>query len=107
MNRLPLYTSLAGLALLAACATASKDFGEIQIKTDTPRVSTQRYDYVNFRVESGRLLVGAPYTGLDFDLVVMDDGCLRGSAGEKQLYYCPTTPGPDENGVRHWRGVGG
>src|SRR5262245_43011396 len=107
MNRLGLYCSTAALALLAACATTRKDFGEVTVKTEQPIVSTMRYDYVNFRVEAGRLLVGAPYTGTDFDLVVMPDGCLRGSAGDKQLYYCPTTPGPDENGVRHWRGVGG
>jgi hypothetical protein len=107
MNRPAPYTSAALLALLAACATPRKDFGEITIKTDQPIVSAQRYDYVNFRVEAGRLLVGAPYSGTDFDLVVMEDGCLRGSSGDTQLYYCPTSPEPDEHGVRHWRGVGG
>jgi hypothetical protein len=91
----------------AGCATARKDLGEVQVRTLRPIVSSQRYDYVNFRVQEGRVFISSPYTGTDFDLVALDDGCLRGNAGNAQLHYCPASDKPDADGTRHWRSVGG
>jgi len=100
--------SLLVCALLAAgCAAARKDLGEVQVKTLRPMTSTQRFDYVNFHVEDGRLFVSSPNTPTDFDLVAEADGCLRGSSGIRQLHYCPVSLRPDADGTWHWRGVNG
>jgi len=90
----------------AACGSARKDLGEIQVKTLTPQTSTQRFDYVNFHIEDGRIFVSSPYMPVDFDLVAMDDGCLRGSSGQEQLQYCPVSQRPDADGATHFRSVG-
>ena len=99
--------SLLVLALAAtACSASRKDLGEIQVKTLTPQTSTQQFDYVNFHVEDGRVFVSSPYMPVDFDLVAMDDGCLRGSSGQQQLHYCPVSQKPDADGATHFRSVG-
>ena len=103
MKRSLQYFSVVVALSGAACATARKDLGEVQIRTPRPIVSAQRFDYVNFHVEEGRVFVSSPFTATDFDLVTMDDGCLRGSSGRTQLHYCPATNKPDADGTRHWR----
>ena len=90
----------------AACSGSRKDLGEIQVKTLTPQTSAQRFDYVKFHIEDGRIFVSSPYMPTDFDLVAMDDGCLRGSSGQQQLYYCPVSQRPDADGATHFRSVG-
>jgi hypothetical protein len=91
----------------AGCGAARKDLGEVQVKTLKPMTSTQRFDYVNFHVEEGRVFVSSPYTPVDFDLVALDDGCLRGSSGIQQLHFCPVSQRPDADGTNHWRSVSG
>jgi hypothetical protein len=90
----------------AGCGAVRKDLGEVQVKTLKPMTGSQRFDYVNFHVEEGRVFVSSPYTPVDFDLVAMDDGCLRGSSGNRQLHYCPVSVMPDADGTNHWRSVG-
>src|SRR3954464_1551828 len=98
--------NLSVFALVAAgCGAARKDLGEVQVKTLRPMTSTQRFDYVNFHVQDGRLFVSSPNVPTDFDLVAEDDGCLRGSSGIRQLHYCPVSLRPDADGTWHWRSV--
>ena len=94
------------IALAAVGCASRKDLGEIQVKTLTPQTTSQQFDYVNFHVEDGRMFVSSPHTPVDFDLVAMDDGCLRGSSGTQQLYFCPVSQRPDPDGTTHWRSVG-
>jgi len=102
-----LSAALLAIALAGAgCSAARKDLGEVQVKTLKPMTSTQRFDYVNFHLEEGRVFVSSPFTPVDFDLVALDDGCLRGNSGTRQLYYCPVSQRPDEDGTYHWRSVG-
>jgi hypothetical protein len=97
---------LLSLALAAtACGAARKDLGEIQVKTLTPQTSAQRFDYVNFHVQAGRVFVSSPYSPTDFDLVALDDGCLRGSSGTQELYYCPVSRRSTSEAT-NWRSVG-
>ena len=95
------------IALSFACATARKDLGEVQVRTFRPIVSAQRFDYSNFRIQEGRLFASSPYSPTDFDLSVMDDGCLRGSAKRRQLYYCAASGPTDPSVARLWKSVGG
>ena len=105
-SRILLVPLLAVALAGAGCGAARKDLGELQVKTLKPMTSTQRFDYVNFHVEEGRIFVSSPYTPVDFDLVALDDGCLRGSSGTRQLYYCLVSERPDADGTYHWRSVG-
>jgi hypothetical protein len=98
--------AIVAIALAAACSAARKDLGEVQVKTLRPQTAAQRFDYVNFHVQEGRVFVSSPYTPIDFDLVAMDDGCLRGSSRDNQLAYCPVSDAPDAEGIWHWRSVG-
>jgi hypothetical protein len=106
MTKGHLASLLAVQLCVAACSTGRKDLGEVQVKTLTPQTSTQRFDYVNFHIEDGRIFVSSPYMPVDFDLVAMDDGCLRGSAGQQQLHFCPVSQRPDADGATHFRSVG-
>ena len=45
------------------------------------------------------MFVSSPHTPVDFDLVATDDGCLRGSSGTQQLYFCPVSQRPDPDGT--------
>ena len=106
-HRRRLSLPLLAIAVAAAgCGSSRKDLGEIQVKTLTPQTTSQQFDYVNFHVEDGRMFVSSPHTPVDFDLVAMDDGCLRGSSGTQQLYFCPVSQKPDPDGTTHWRSVG-
>jgi hypothetical protein len=98
--------AIVAIALAAGCAAARKDLGEVQVKTLRPQTTTQQFDYVNFHLQEGRVFVGGPYTATDFDLVAMDDGCLRGSSRDNQLAYCPVSGTADPDGTWHWRSVG-
>ena len=107
MKRLALLMVIVIPVLSSACAGVTrKDLGEVQVRVNEPILNTQLFDYANFRVEEGRLFATSPSSPAAFDLSVMDDGCLRGGF-RAQLYFCATAPTPDENGVRHWRSVGG
>jgi hypothetical protein len=106
LRRQGLSVPLLAIALAGAGCAARKDLGEIQVQTLKPMTSTQRFDYVNFHVEEGRVFVSSPYTPVDFDLVALDDGCLRGSSGGEQLHYCPVSQRPDADGTNHFRSVG-
>ena len=89
------------------CGAARKDLGEIQVKTLNPQTKSQRFDYVNFHVQDGRVFVSSPYSAIDFDLVALDDGCLRGSSGSQQLHYCPVSQRSGPDAASHWRSVSG
>ena len=104
MNRQLVIVAIALAA--AGCGAARKDLGEVQVKTLRPMTATQQFNYVNFHVQEGRVFVSSPYTAVDFDLVAMDDGCLRGSSRDNQLAYCPVSVAPDADGISHWRSVG-
>jgi len=89
----------------AACVAPRKDLGELQVQTLRPMTSTQLYDSTYFRIQEGRLYVVSPYAAEEFDIVEMDDGCLRGSSRTQQLIYCRVSDTPDAAGVAHWRSV--
>jgi hypothetical protein len=93
------------LATAAACATPRKDLGGLQVQTLRPLTSTQLYDSTHFRIQEGRLFVVSPYAAEEFDIVEMDDGCLRGSSRSQQLIYCRVSDKPDADGTSHWRSV--
>jgi hypothetical protein len=93
--------------LAAGCGAARKDLGEVQVKTLRPMTSTQFFDYANFHVQDRRVFASSPSSPLVFDLVAEDDGCMRGSSGNRQLHYCPVSLKPDADGTWHWRSVTG
>jgi len=102
MKRLALLLVIPLLSV--ACAANRKDLGEV--RTNEPIISTQLFDYANFRVQEGRIFASSPSSPAAFDLSVMDDGCLRGGFNGG-LYFCATAPTADAEGIRHWRSVGG
>jgi len=105
-ERALLLSLLLSAGLASTGCAGRKDLGEIQVKTLNPQTGTQRFDYVNLHFQDGRVFVSSPFTPTDFDLVAFDDGCLRGTSGMQQLYYCPVSPGPDADGTTHFRSVG-
>jgi hypothetical protein len=100
--RLPL-TLLLVLAL-CACATARKDLGEVDVKSDPPLTAAQLITSYGFHVEEGRIFLTRPRGGGLFDFSFTEQGCLRGILSQRLQEYCPKASLPDdEPGTVRWR----
>jgi hypothetical protein len=71
--------TLAVLALGAACATARKDLGDINVAATPPRTSTQVIVNYTFHITDGEIALESPGNPTVFDLAESTDGCLRGN----------------------------
>lgn len=97
--------ALLALALsLCACATARKDLGEVDVKSDPPLLGTQLITSYGFHIEEGRIFLTRPGGGGHFDFSLSENGCLRGILSQRLQEYCPKGSLPDdEAGTQRWR----
>src|SRR6267378_8491981 len=102
-RRTPLALLLCGAA---ACATARKDLGDIQVTATPPRISTQVITHFTFHVTEGRLAMESPGNPSGFDLTEEPDGCLRGNVkrpgNSQEVCRLPAAQG-DQPGLSRWK----
>jgi hypothetical protein len=98
--------ALLSLLALCACATARKDFGEVDVKSNPPLTHAQLITSFGFHVEEGRIFLTRPNSS-GFDFSFDEAGCLRGTLGVQLREYCPKPSLPDdEPGTVRWRNSG-
>ena len=97
----PLLLVLVGL-VVCGCATARKDLGEVDVKSDPPLTAAQLITSYGFHVEEGRIFLTRPGGGGSFDFSVTEAGCLRGVSAGRLQEYCPreSLPGDAPGAVR-------
>ncbi len=104
-----------GMVALAGCAGVQrKQFGHVEVRVLDPLVNTQLYTTVDFGIEEGHIFAGPPFAATDFEIAVMDDGCLRGGGARSSriLAFCSDATDAksapeDDFGVHRWHQVGG
>jgi hypothetical protein len=96
---------------LCACATARKDLGEVDVKSNPPLTSSQLITSYGFHLEEGRIFLTRPDSRAGFDFSFEsaanagpEAGCLRGILAQRLHEYCPRASLPDdEPGTVRWR----
>lgn len=103
---LNLRIGLAAALTLAACATTRKELGEVAVRSATPLLANQLITEYGFKLESGRVYNTRPRSAAAFDFVVMESGCVRGTAdlNASLSEFCPRPGLPDDPpGTTRWR----
>ena len=96
--------ALLSVLALCACATARKDLGEVDVKSNPPLTNSQLITSFGFHVEEGRIFLTRPDSRSGFDFSFDDAGCLRGLLAQRLHEYCPRASLPDdEPGTVRWR----